>query len=44
MGWMGDGVALGRVALLYGTADPYLGRLRRHPTVGCLAPNGAPLD
>ena len=41
--WMRDGVALGRVALLYGTADPYARLLHEQLSAASLPHNGAPV-
>ncbi|MGI9119446.1 MAG: PD-(D/E)XK nuclease family protein [Acidimicrobiales bacterium] len=43
MSWMRDGVALGRVALLYGTADPYARLLHEQLAAAGLVHNGAPV-
>ena len=42
-GWMRDGVRLGRVAVLYGTADPYACLLQEHLDAYRLPHNGAPV-
>ena len=41
--WMHDGVRLGRVALLYGTSDPYARILHEHLAAAGLPHNGAPV-
>ena len=43
MGWLRDGVALGRVALLYGTADPYARLLNEQLTAAGFPHNGTPV-
>ncbi|MGQ0519784.1 MAG: PD-(D/E)XK nuclease family protein [Actinomycetota bacterium] len=42
-GWMRDGLRLGRIALLYGTADPYARLLHEQLAAAGLAHNGAPV-
>lgn len=41
--WMRDGIALGRVALLYGTADPYARILHEQLAAAGLPHNGTPV-
>ncbi|MDQ3643758.1 MAG: PD-(D/E)XK nuclease family protein, partial [Actinomycetota bacterium] len=43
MGWLREGVPLGRVALLYGTADPYARLLHEQLSAAGLEHNGAPV-
>ncbi len=43
MGWLRHGVPLGRVALLYGTADPYARLLHEQLSAAGLVHNGAPV-
>jgi ATP-dependent helicase/nuclease subunit B len=42
-GWMREGTPLGRVALLYGTADPYRRLLHEHLAAAGIAVNGSPV-
>ena len=41
--WMRDGVRLGRIALLYGTAEPYARLLHEHLEAADMPHNGAPV-
>ncbi len=41
--WMRQGVPLGRIALLYGTADPYARLLHEHLEAAGIARSGAPV-
>jgi len=43
MGWLREGVPLGRIALFYGTADPYARLLHEQLTAAGVAHNGAPV-
>jgi ATP-dependent helicase/nuclease subunit B len=43
MGWLREGVPLGRVALFYGTADPYARLLHEQLSAAGLVHNGAPV-